>query len=301
MNWLARKFHFSPSERRGTIVLLFLLLILAIVRSLPSKEFKYDVDFFLSRGDTLTQVSFSEISKESRANSGLSISNKFDPNYLSAKNMYQMGFEQDWVDRVFTFKREKGYIKDSNDFKLLCGDDTLMHRALIKYIEFKNSPTAHRYKRSTTTSPKAEYAAPESFQNISKSDNRDLNSMTIEDFQKFHGIGPSLSARIAKFREKLGGFNSPHQLFEVYGLDSSVVETVLQQCSIEAGHDSLRINEMSWHELSQHPYLDRNLSRAITAFKNQHGPIKSMSQLKKIVLWDSIKHAKVVPYISFES
>lgn len=45
----------------------------------------------------------------------------------------------------------------------------------------------------------------------------DINAATAEDFKTINGIGEKLSARIVKFRDRLGGFLTSEQLYDVYG------------------------------------------------------------------------------------
>jgi len=51
-----------------------------------------------------------------------------------------------------------------------------------------------------------------------------LNHATKLDLIRVKGIGDYYATRIIKFRDKLGGYYSRNQLYEVYGLDSIVVE-----------------------------------------------------------------------------
>src|SRR5690606_33714388 len=49
-------------------------------------------------------------------------------------------------------------------------------------------------------------------------DVKDLNTATAEELKSVNGIGDKLSARIVKFRDRLGGFLVDSQLYDVYGL-----------------------------------------------------------------------------------
>ena len=47
-------------------------------------------------------------------------------------------------------------------------------------------------------------------------------------------VGPVLSQRIVRFREVLGGFDDIDNLYEVYGLDSSVVDGAKSFVTVDA-------------------------------------------------------------------
>jgi DNA uptake protein ComE-like DNA-binding protein len=51
-------------------------------------------------------------------------------------------------------------------------------------------------------------------------------------------------------------------------------------------------------ELKTHPYLKTNLSRAIIAYRDQHGPYQKPEELKRIKLMDEATFAKLRPYLA---
>ncbi len=55
---------------------------------------------------------------------------------------------------------------------------------------------------------------------------KDLNTSTTADLTQVPGIGEVLSKRIVKYPTHLQGFDEFDQVYEVYGLDSLVVEKV---------------------------------------------------------------------------
>ena len=62
---------------------------------------------------------------------------------------------------------------------------------------------------------------------------KDLNTSTAADLTQVRGIGAVFSQRIVKYRKRLQGFDELDQLYEVYGLDSLVVEKVKRQFKIK--------------------------------------------------------------------
>ncbi|HAQ37742.1 MAG TPA: hypothetical protein DCQ58_04460, partial [Saprospirales bacterium] len=75
-----------------------------------------------------------------------------------------------------------------------------------------------------------------------------------EDFMQLRGIGQSLSKRIIKYRESLGGFYAVSQIGEVYGLQDSVFQLLKSQLFVnEAKLEFLPINTLTVNELARHP------------------------------------------------
>ena len=83
----------------------------------------------------------------------------------------------------------------------------------------------------------------------------DLNSCTASDLLRLPGIGRCCQ-RIIRYRGLLGGFVDTEQLYEVYGLDSSVV--ILISATLTLTYDSVKpimLDSCSFSELARHPYI----------------------------------------------
>jgi competence ComEA-like helix-hairpin-helix protein len=128
----------------------------------------------------------------------------------------------------------------------------------------------------------------------------DLNTADTSQLIKVYGIGSKLSQRIVTYRNKLGGFVSPEQLKEVYGLDSTVVNELLKKSYIEENFQPrlININTATEKELGDHPYIKYKLAKAITAYRFQHGAYRTIDDLKKVALIDDFKFQKIKPYLS---
>lgn len=125
----------------------------------------------------------------------------------------------------------------------------------------------------------------------------DLNAATADQLQSVRGIGPVLSERIVKFRDLLGGFATPEQIKEVYGLDSLVAKAVLEEFTLQTSVKKLSINSDSISVLAAHPYISYDLARIIINFRKSHGDIENASDLKKIKAIDEATFKRLKPYL----
>ena len=93
-----------------------------------------------------------------------------------------------------------------------------------------------------------------------------------------------------------------NQLNEVYGLDSSVVSRLREKTFIEAqfAPTRLKLNHSSEKELAVHPYLSKEIARAITAYRFQHGAFTSLDDLNNIKLLDEKTLQRMKPYVTLE-
>ena len=98
------------------------------------------------------------------------------------------------------------------------------------------------------------------------------------------GVGKILSARIVKYRNKLGGFLVEGQLHEVYGLSAEVCNKILQKYEIKTVPriTKINVNTASFKEVLSIVYLDYETTKVIFNYKNEVGRIENLLELKKI-------------------
>jgi DNA uptake protein ComE-like DNA-binding protein len=147
------------------------------------------------------------------------------------------------------------------------------------------------YPSEKTNSSKYQYQPKQITPNVLHMFN--LNQATEQDLIAINGIGETFAKRIIAYKEKLGGFYSPNQIYEVYGLDSLVVTEIKKHLTGDLNITStLNINTDEFKILLKHPYLEYDEVKAI--FKNR--PIASKESLCRIL---PNKCAKLNPYISY--
>ena len=129
----------------------------------------------------------------------------------------------------------------------------------------------------------------------------DINTADSLELCSLYGIGPILSERIVKYREKLGGFVSLDQVNEVYGIKPETYMKIESSLQItDSSVVKLNINQCSVEELKGHPYFSWNLSNAIVNYRLQHGPYISIEKIKSIHLVNDKIYRKIAPYLTIE-
>jgi len=118
--------------------------------------------------------------------------------------------------------------------------------------------------------------------------------------EKMPGIGPILSARIIKYRDKLGGFFEVDQLREVYGLSDSVFSKIAPLLRLNGNNiKKIAINSASEEELRKHPYIQWKLANQLIKFREAHGSFEEVKDLEEIWGLDRDKLKKLIPYLVF--
>lgn len=96
-------------------------------------------------------------------------------------------------------------------------------------------------------------------------------------------IGEVMASRIHRYRDRLGGFVSLDQLFEVKGMDSTRFATIKPYIVLEVNDiRKLEVNRDEFKVLLRHPYLEYDQVKAIVNHRERKGLIRNWEQLKGI-------------------
>lgn len=219
----------------------------------------------------------------------------FDPNTISEEAMLAMGIKPSLAKRWINYRNKGGRFRIKNDVAKLYGLTAENFELLRPYILLPDSLTQIDNSKlaSALPQPKPRYKAEKPKFDLNKADSAQL----IEIF----GIGQALSRRIIRYRERLGGFISYEQLYEVYALDTPVVAQLVQRSYISPDFKPRKvlINRLSDSNLSDHPYLGKKLSRILVNYKTHHGMYMRPEDLLKTSLITPEKLEKLIPYLDF--
>ncbi|MEY8019703.1 ComEA family DNA-binding protein [Muriicola sp. SD30] len=259
-------FRFSKQEKRGIFFLLFLIASLQSgfyfinLKSTREKEPYFTVD-------TLAQAFIDSVKASSPKNDRFKL-RPFNPNFITDYRGYVLGISSEELDRLYAFRKIGQYIRTAEEFQAV----TQISDELLTQVEpyFKFPSFRHNNK---TQSGAVEVVNP-----------KDLNSATATDLQQISGIGPVLSSRIIRFRDRLGGFIVTEQLLDVYGLDREVAEKAMKVFQVLSTPEirKINLNKAQVNELTSLVYLNREIARKIVAYREQHGRYDSIEQLTKI-------------------
>lgn len=290
--WVRAFFGFSRNETNAFIILLPLMfIIIFIVPAYKSFVFKQKPDYTQEKKelDSLVTQWTADKMKDSVAVIPEALF-AFNPNSASRDDLIKVGFSSYLADRLVNYRNKGGKFIIKSDLLKLYGMDSALYATLYNWIDL---PTEKWVKPTDGKKP-----AEETHKKIKAK--FDLNQADSMQLISIYGIGGTLSARIIKYRNRLGGFISSAQLKEVYGLDTAVVNELAKHSFIEENFHpkTLDINLASEKELAAHPYIKYALAKAITAYRFQHGHFKSIEDLTRIAIIDNTTFEKIKPYLS---
>ena len=203
---------------------------------------------------------------------------KFDPNKVDFDWLVAHGVPLDISRKWVNFLKSGGSFRRASDLSRIYG----MTDSIFQFIQ------AHIF---IPEKPKRVQFTP-----------ADINLADTTILKKVYGIGSTLASRIIRFRDALGGFISMEQLYEVYRLDSTVVERLSHRFFIADGYlpEQLTINTDSLEYLAKHPYISFQEAKLIIAFRKQHGNINDINVLLSLPLINEDKLKKLEPYLRVE-
>jgi len=128
-----------------------------------------------------------------------------------------------------------------------------------------------------------------------------LNEADSALLESLPGIGERLSARIIKYRDRLGGFYDVAQLKEVYGLQDSILTVLDSRVFVvaNAAVKKLDVNRCSYADFRRHPYMGHAFTKSLVAFRQTHGDIKTLEALYQLVAVKKEEIERMKPYFSF--
>lgn len=255
IRYVLREFsYFSPTLKRGTWILIALIVILQLVLW----SFR-----FYSQQTMLDQ----EVQVQWLADSTIAASNpkieyvqhdacmRIDPNTASAETFMRMGFPARVAWRMVHYREKGGKFSSINDICKIYGiDKSLVYRLQDKWIFPQPIPLVERNRK--------------------QEEKIELNSADTALLETLSGIGKSLSRRIVKYRDLLGGYYSIEQLREVYGLSTETYQRIYSRLWVDTSKiQKVSISTATFKQLARHPYVGYELARRIDKYRKSGQPL----------------------------
>lgn len=301
--WIRQYFGFSPRETSGFLVLLVLMAIFLILPFVIKP--KPEVYNPAKDQQTLDSLALILDAREETQRSTFyakkpSVSLRpFNPNELTEQQWIDFGMKPWLAKRILNYRKKVGDFKSKAEVKKIYGLPDSVYQKFAPYMLLPETAENARDlagKTDRTYEDRKFESAKKSF----KLQAFDINLADTTELKRIRGIGSKLSARILKYRDRLGGFTSEEQIKEVFGLQPETLDSLRKYTYVENDFNpkKINLNAVTFEELKTHPYLKFNQSRAIIAYRDQHGPYQKIEDIKKIKLMDEATFSKLRPYLA---
>jgi len=267
-------FQFSATQQSGIFVLLGLIFLLQLCYFL--------IDFSSSENDSSEKQEWlavqSEIDslKEKNATTVYKMY-PFNPNFITDFKGYKLGMSVAEIDRLLDFRKTNRYVNSVTEFQAVTMVSDSLLQTISPYFKFPDWVTKRKQNKFVDYT-KSKFDKKERF--VVK----DINEASQDDLIKIYGIGPALSERILKEKDKLGSFVSMEQMQHIWGLSPEVIENLNKYFNVTASPKikKLKINDASVKELLQFPFFKYALAKEIVTYRSMNGKIQSSADLTKI-------------------
>lgn len=217
---------------------------------------------------------------------------EFDPNVLDADGWKKLGLRASVIRTILNYRNKGGLFKQATDIRKIWGLNEKEANAIIPFIRIQGTQkglhdNSQAYKKGPFTSLNPEVL--------------DINTATVQQFRQLPGIGFQLPYRIINFRQKLGGFVTIEQIKDSYGMTDSVYQSILPYLKVDSSTiKKININTVTEHEYMTHPYVSRDMLKAIIIYRNIHGLYHQLDEIKKIIFISAEVFQKIKPYLSID-
>ncbi|HTE26753.1 ComEA family DNA-binding protein [Flavitalea sp.] len=217
----------------------------------------------------------------------------FDPNTISTSGWIQLGVSERTAMTIDKYRSKGGKFRKADDILRIYGLPEEDKMRLLPFVKITTGDTSKRKPVATDDNDQPIVRGLQFKRKVPEI--IDVNTADTSGWSSLPGIGPVLSQRIIKYRDRLGGFYSVEQVAEVYGLQDSVYQKIRPFLTRVAAVHKINVNAATPDILEQHPYLKRQLARAIVDYRSQHGIFKEIGELRQVVsitpeLFDRISH-----------
>jgi competence protein ComEA len=305
--WINRYFGFSRGETNGFFLLLLITLLAAMAPFLfytasPPEDLGQDqveLDRLVAQLEARAkQDAAAEKLHAAKPAGRRQALKKFNPNVLSREEWLAMGLNTYTASNILKYKERAGGFKYKEQLERIYGMSPALYQELAPFIDLparRQSSTFVARSRPVRRS----FPVKKRWEGRVKLSAFDINTADTFQLMKINGIGPALSRRIVRFRDKLGGFAQKQQLQEVYGLSPEVVDSLHKYVFIREGFkpQQIALNTATFQELQAHPYLGYQTARLILAYRTQHGPFQNLEELTQIRQISESQLAKIRPYL----
>lgn len=273
MKFIGPQFYISKNQRNALLILVALLFIVIFFR----------IFFFTTSPQTLNEKEMNRFQKSIDSLAKLKITPTkiypFNPNHLTEYRAYFLGLKPESIDCLKAYREAGNWLNTANQFQSITKIDDSLMSVLLPYLIFDQ-------RKKTRDNPKV------------IREKTGINHCQADDLKLVYGVGEKLSQRIINYRNFLQGYSEMDQLYEVYGLDSSVVEKIKKRFEVKAVPQIKKVNlsTASYRDLEGLPYISPSDAQRIIRWRNTNDGI-DFKDLQNIEGFDSLKIKRISLYL----
>lgn len=291
-------FTFSKKERTAIVLLLLLIACFIVMPYLYAPKHKPPLvnkaltDFLAkTKTDTAEKENAENASRnfsKARDKTGIKKENfYFDPNTISETDWKRLGINERTARTILNYRNKGGKFKMPEDIRKIWGIKKEDADRLLPYVKLAEA-TVIKKEKIIDEVPK--------FQPVVKKQAAamDINTATETEWKTLPGVGDMLSARIVKYRDRIGGFINLEQVKRTYGLADSVYEKIEQYLIInQKTLPKLNLNTATFYDLKRRLSIPSPVAKSIISYREENGSFKTVADLQKIAFVTDTMFARI--------
>lgn len=289
-------FWYTKSQRNGIFVLLAIILGFQMIIFSSKKKQDFinletnEVIAFQNQIDSLKAVEIERRRPKIFP---------FNPNFISDYKGNQLGMSVSEINRLHVFRKGNKFVNSAKEFQEVTQVSDSLLRKISPYFKFPEWVTKQKGVKKNDVVPSFNNKIEKTKSLIST---RDINKATKMDFQAVKGVNQTLAERIVAYREKLSGFTFSSQLYEVWNLDKSTADKILETFKVDSKPtiQKININTASFKEVLAIAYIDYDLCKKIFDYRDEVAELQSISELKNIKDFPLELYDRIVLYLFAE-
>ncbi len=203
----------------------------------------------------------------------------FDPNHATEEDLSRLGLNAYQRKNLLSFREKGGKFRLVEDFSKIYGIDAELYERLKPWIEI--------------AAVEPEKTKPSAISRV------DINQADSVELLTVPGIGEVFSQRIIRYRKLLGGYHSPEQLLEVYGMTEEKFRGLQPYLYIDLVEvQQIRLNFAGLNELRAHPYISPEQAKKILQLRSDYGPYRTLDILRDENVFEPAVFERIKPYLT---
>lgn len=297
-------FTFNRGEQKGIILLLSLIIIVIILNfiypyfyrnniNIPTQHKKQLEAFLKNQHHLADSIDVVKLQNTGRIDKELAKNKiqpfKFNPNKLPTKDWLKMGFTDEQVKTIKKYEARGGVFFTKNDVKKMYSISDNEYEIIEAYIVIPDKITPKKKQKKKKPA-------------VNKFTNTDINTANKETLIQNLKLKPEIAARTISFRKSLGGFYSPEQIKEVYGMSDFWFQKIRGYIIVDSSQIiKLDINTITFKKLLSHPYFNYQTTKAIFNIRDKIGSFTTIEQIIDIKAVNDSIMVKIIPYIEINT
>lgn len=209
----------------------------------------------------------------------------FNPNTADSVALVMLGLRPGQAMAIVHYRNAGGSFRKKEDLKRIYTITEADYTRLAPYISIPQ-----REKEAARSVEERKY----SHLKLKSGETVDLNCGDTTLLKRVPGVGSVLARRIVSYGELLGGYVSPAQAAEVFGLDENATKWF---CVKTPSPKRININTAGYAQIIRHPYFNKRQTNHIMRLRREWGRITSIKALEADSIFTPHDIKRIEPYI----